>query len=88
MNNEQPQIQINIAGAPWITCDCGSHLFRSLMMIKKISQFESPTLREEQVPIDIVICESCGKIPNFLTSRIKDIPTELLAKPLVVTDEK
>jgi|LakMenEpi03Aug12_release.lakeMendotaPanAssembly.Ray.scaffolds.fasta_scaffold00852_73 hypothetical protein len=88
MNNEQPQIQINIAGAPWITCDCGSHLFRSLMMIKKISQFESPTLREEQVPIDIVVCESCGKIPNFLTSRIKDIPTELLAKPLVVTDEK
>jgi Fe2+ or Zn2+ uptake regulation protein len=88
MNNEQPQIQINIAGAPWITCDCGSHLFRSLMMIKKISQFESPTLREEQVPIDIVICESCGKIPNFLTSRIKDIPTDLLAKPLVVTDEK
>jgi Fe2+ or Zn2+ uptake regulation protein len=88
MNNEQPQIQINIAGAPWITCDCGSHLFRSLMMIKKISQFESPTLREEQVPIDIVVCESCGKIPNFLTSRIKDIPTELLAKPPVVTDEK
>jgi Fe2+ or Zn2+ uptake regulation protein len=88
MNNEQPQIQINIAGAPWITCDCGSHLFRSLVMIKKISQFESPTLREEQVPIDIVVCESCGKIPNFLTSRIKDIPTELLAKPLVVTDEK
>jgi len=88
MNNEQPQIQINIAGAPWITCDCGSHLFRSLMMIKKISQFESPTLREEQVPIDIVVCESCGKIPNFLTSRIKDIPTELLAKTPVVTDEK
>lgn len=88
MNNEQPQIQINIAGAPWITCDCGSHLFRSLVMIKKISQFESPTLREEQVPIDIVVCESCGKIPNFLTSRIKDIPTELLAKTPVVTDEK
>jgi Fe2+ or Zn2+ uptake regulation protein len=88
MNNEQPQIQINIAGAPWITCDCGSHLFRSLMMIKKISQFESPTLREEQVPIDIVVCESCGKIPNFLTSRIKDIPTELLAKPTVVIDGK
>lgn len=88
MNNEQPQIQINIAGAPWITCDCGSHLFKSLMMIKKISQFESPTLREEQVPIDIVVCESCGKIPNFLTSRIKDIPTELLAKTPVVIDGK
>lgn len=88
MNNEQPQIQINIAGAPWITCDCGSHLFRSLMMIKKISQFESPTLREEQVPIDIVVCESCGKIPNFLTSRIKDIPTELLAKTPVIINEK
>jgi hypothetical protein len=57
-------------------------------MIKKISQFESPTMREEQVPIDIVVCESCGKIPNFLTSRIKDIPTELLAKTPVIIDEK
>jgi Fe2+ or Zn2+ uptake regulation protein len=57
-------------------------------MIKKISQFESPTLREEQVPIDIVVCESCGKIPNFLTSRIKDIPTELLAKTPVIINEK
>ena len=88
MNNEQPQIQINIADAPWITCDCRSHLFKSLIMIKKISQFESPTMREEQVPIDIVVCESCGKIPNFLTSRIKDIPTELLAKTPVIIDEK
>jgi hypothetical protein len=88
MNNEQPQIQINIADAPWITCDCGSHLFKSLIMIKKISQFESPTMREEQVPIDIVVCEGCGKIPNFLTTRIKDIPSELLAKkPSIINGE-
>jgi hypothetical protein len=88
MNNEQPQIQINIADAPWITCDCGSHLFKSLIMIKKISQFESPTMREEQVPIDIVVCDGCGKIPNFLTTRIKDIPSELLAKKPSITDGK
>lgn len=88
MNNEQPQIQINIAGAPWITCECGSHLFKSLLMIKKISQFESPTMREEQVPIDVVVCESCGKIPNFLTTRIKDIPDELLATKSVIINGK
>jgi hypothetical protein len=86
MNNEQQQISINIAGAPWITCDCGSHLFRSLVMIKKISQFESPTMREEQVPIDVVVCESCGKIPKFLTTRIKDIPQELIATKSSIID--
>jgi hypothetical protein len=57
-------------------------------MIKKISQFESPTMREEQVPIDIVVCEECGKIPNFLTARIKDIPSELLAKKPSIVDGK
>lgn len=88
MNNEQPKIQINIANAPWITCDCGSYLFNSLFMIKKISQFESPTMREEQVPIDVVTCVSCGKIPNFLSSKIKDIPQELLAVKQVIIDGK
>lgn len=88
MNNEQPQIQINIAGAPWITCECGSHLFKSLIMLKKISQFESPTMREEQVPIDIIVCDTCGKIPNFITTGIKDIPKELLATKSIITDEK
>jgi hypothetical protein len=57
-------------------------------MIKKISQFESPTMREEQVPIDVVVCDTCGKIPNFLTTRIKDIPKELLATKSIITDEK
>ena len=86
MNNEQPQIQINLSGAPWITCECGSHLFKSLLMIKKISQFESPTMREEQVRLDIVVCEECGKIPNFITSRIKDIPKELLASKSIIAN--
>jgi hypothetical protein len=86
MNNEQQQISINVAGAPWITCECGSHLFRSSIMLKKISQFESPTMREEQIPIDVVVCENCGKIPEFITTRIKGIPQELLATKSSIID--
>jgi hypothetical protein len=75
----QQQIQINLANAPWIKCDCGGHIFRQGVMFKKLSQFESPSLREEQIPVDIAVCEACGKIPSFVSSKIKDIPENLLA---------
>jgi hypothetical protein len=75
----QQQIQINLSNAPWIECDCGGRVFRQGVMFKKLSQFESPSLREEQIPVEIAICQSCEKIPSFVHAKIKDIPDELLA---------
>lgn len=67
-----------------ITCDCGGILFRTGMMFKKISQFISPTGKEEVFPIEVLICEKCGKVPNeFNTQKI--IPEELLAKKITLT---
>jgi hypothetical protein len=85
--NMENQPSINIADAPWVNCSCGSYLFKSTTMIKKISQFESPTGKEEHAPIDIVICETCGKIPSFIASKIKGVPDELLeVKNTVIID--
>ena len=86
MENQTP---INIADAPWVNCSCGSYLSKSTTMIKKLSQFESPTGKEEHVPVDIVICEECGKAPSFISSKIKDIPEDLLdgKKSLVINVE-
>jgi hypothetical protein len=55
-------------------------------MFKKLSQFESPSLREEQIPVDIAVCEACGKIPSFVSSKIKDIPEDLLAVKKIELD--
>ena len=85
---DKQQVTINVANAPWIQCDCGSHTFNSKMMFKKISQFESPTGKEEQIPIDIVVCDSCGKIPTFVSDKIKGIPENLLATKSLIIDGK
>ena len=62
-----------------LTCDCGGILFKEGVIIKKISQFVSPTGKEEIFPLEVLICENCGKIPTeFDTHKI--IPEELLAK--------
>jgi len=62
-----------------ITCDCGGILFRSGLIFKKISQFVSPTGKEELYPMELLICEKCGKVPTeFNTQNI--IPNELLAQ--------
>lgn len=82
----QQQIQINLSNAPWVQCDCGGHVFRQGVMLKKLSQFESPSMREEQIPLELIICESCGKIPTFVLSKVKDIPEELLATKKIKLD--
>ena len=85
---ENPGLTINIANAPWKICECGSHLFRQVLMFKKISQFESPSGSEETIPLDLVICEGCGKIPGFVSSKIKGvpIPQDLLASKAIKLD--
>jgi hypothetical protein len=65
-----------------LTCDCGGILFKEGVVIKKISQFISPTGKEEVFPLEVLICEKCGKVPNeFNTHNI--IPEELLAEKII-----
>ena len=49
-----------------ITCSCGNITFKEAIVFKKISAIVSPTGKEEILPIDIVICEKCGKINKEL----------------------
>jgi hypothetical protein len=62
-----------------VICDCGGILFRPGLAFKKISQFVSPTGKEELYPIELLICEKCGKVPNEFNAH-NIIPEELLAK--------
>ena len=80
------QVPFSITDAPWINCKCGSYLFKPVTMVKKISQFESPTGKEEHAPIDLVACQECGKIPEFVASKIKGIPDSLLENKSIILD--
>jgi hypothetical protein len=63
-----------------IRCDCGGILFRGGLVFKKISQFVSPTGKEELFPIEVIVCEKCGLVPSdFNTHKI--IPEEIVSKP-------
>lgn len=52
-----------IATSPNVVCECGSKVFNSALVLKKISALVSPTGKEEIVDIPVFVCAKCGKIP-------------------------
>jgi len=60
MANQMNQ-NVNVAELPNIKCQCGSELFQSVMILKKVSVLQSPTGKEEIFPVPIVTCFDCGK---------------------------
>lgn len=70
------KMRVDLSQAPWAICDCGNYAFNSAVMFKKVSALISPTGKEEHVPIEIVTCTSCGKIPTFISKSIPDLPSD------------
>lgn len=79
MDNQIKQPNLNIDSLPWVSCSCGGMIFDSAVMVKKVSPLLSPTGKEEIIPADMIICRSCGKIPEFYAKKIKGIPEELIS---------
>ena len=71
--------RIDVDSLPWVECSCGGRLFDSAVMVKRVSPLLSPTAKEEIIPADIIICRSCGKIPDFYARKIKGIPEDLIS---------
>jgi hypothetical protein len=77
---QSPNISIDtIKNSTVVECECGSKLFVEKMIIKKISPLVSPTGREEFMPIPLMVCEKCGKMPSILDSS-NLIPKEFKTK--------
>lgn len=74
------KIRVNLSQAPWVNCECNGMIFEPKVMFKKLSALMSPTAQEELVPVEIMICVSCGKIPKFVHEKLKEIPEELKSK--------
>lgn len=60
-----------------ITCSCGGMIFRPSLVFKRISSILSPSGNDEILPIDVMVCEKCGKINGELLTH-DVLPAELL----------
>lgn len=76
---ENQKIRVDLSQAPWVGCECGHNLFSSGIMFKKLSSILSPTGKEELIPVEVVICQKCQKVPSFIVKNIKDFPDVLKA---------
>jgi hypothetical protein len=65
-----------------VTCSCGGIIFRQAMVFKKISAILSPSGKEEILPIDVIVCESCNKVNRSLL-QYDILPEEVMEKPTI-----
>jgi hypothetical protein len=78
MENTQ-RIKVDLSTAPWDECCGGPQLFEMKYMFKRLPALLSPTGKEEHIPLEIIVCSKCGKVPKFLWSKYPDLPDELKA---------
>ena len=74
-----PQI---LKDAKLIYCSCGNAMFSDKIMLKKISAIVSPTGNEELLPINVLVCDKCNKIPSDLNLG-NMIPKEFIASKII-----
>lgn len=79
---ENQQIKINPRDLKWLDCGCDKHatLFQEVVMFKHLPKLMSPSGKEEIIPVDVVICKTCGKIPQFYANKIQDLPINLISE--------
>lgn len=71
--------KINVSLAPWQDCECGGLVFKPVTMVKRLSALMSPDAKEHMIPIELYLCDKCGKVPGFLSKEIPGLPEELKA---------
>lgn len=65
MNKMQPQIQLSQTSG-YVCAACGHNMFDGKMMVRKVSRFVTGEPRDAIIPIDIVVCASCGEVAKDL----------------------
>ncbi len=70
-------INIDVTSMPWAECSEGVKVFEKKHMYKKLSPLVSPTGKAELLPLEILVCSKCGKVPKFFWEKAKDFPEEL-----------
>ena len=80
LSGQGPQLTADILkNSPNVTCECGGTIFVEKLFFKKISAIVSTSGHEELVPIPIMVCEKCGKVPSIFDPG-NILPDEIKAK--------
>jgi len=61
----------------WVGCNGEAKIFDSAVVFKRLPALLSPSGKEEYLPMEVVVCKECGKIPEFIHSQIPDLPDHL-----------
>jgi hypothetical protein len=64
----EAKIRVDVASLPNIKCGCGSVIFTEAFELKKLSALQSPSGKEELVPLPVIVCKICGA-PLGLTEK-------------------
>ena len=70
----EKKIKLDLSKEPWLTCNGGESLFEASIMFKRLSPIVSPTGKEELIPMDVIVCKKCGKIPQFFWEQGTGLP--------------
>jgi hypothetical protein len=66
-----PQLNVNLAEAPYIECEeCKGKVFEEKMMIKKVSKFMTGAEHDSIAPIPVIACSGCGNINELFKPRV------------------
>lgn len=66
-----PKLNINLADAPYLTCEaCGHEVFEEKMMIKKISKFMTGAPQDSIVPLPVIACAKCNHINEMFKPQV------------------
>lgn len=68
-----------IIDAPWMKCECGGITFVQLVMVKRISKLFTGSTQDQVIEVPMMKCDSCGKLPGFMTKPFSDIPDDMKA---------
>lgn len=75
---DSPNIpKMKMSDLPWVECEDGNKMFEMKYLFKRVSPLISPSGKEEYMPIEVLVCTKCGKIPKFIWETNDDIPVEL-----------
>jgi hypothetical protein len=63
MTMQKPKV--NFVDTPWMECECGGKLFDRSLMFKRVSKLLTGASNDEEIPIEVLICKGCGKVPEY-----------------------
>lgn len=71
-----PQLQVDPTSLDWAGCEGEAQMYEPAVLFKRLPALMSPSGKEEYLPMDVILCKKCGKVPEFVYSQVPDFPEQ------------